>query len=130
MPPLRQRRFSFAGFSWSCQTSHGTKLVQMRAATALSIVSAVAVPCRTSRLQHVYDQFGTARVFLQAATKLTGKQWSSRHCFIIISFTCVAERGVAELLGRCLCKEPCLWQELCRAFGDVGMVRKAGCLAA
>ncbi|CAE7391203.1 PECT1 [Symbiodinium sp. CCMP2592] len=27
-------------------------------------------------LQHVYDHFGTARVFLQAATKLTGKQWN------------------------------------------------------
>ena len=29
----------------------------------------------TPRLQHVYDRFGTARVFLQAAAKLTGKKW-------------------------------------------------------
>ena len=82
---------SRGGFSWSCQTSHGTKLVQrVRITVALPCQ---LLPCYTSRLQHVYDHFGTARVFLQAATKLTGKQWSSRHCFCS---TC-AERGVNVL---------------------------------
>ncbi|CAE7528269.1 PECT1 [Symbiodinium natans] len=46
-----------------------------RAAQQLFDIPVFDVP----RLNHVYDHFGTARVFLQTAAKLSGKTWPAPH---------------------------------------------------